>query len=254
MERVALAVVLAAMLSASAAYAGRRDAPLAAAGRGSPALHTAVHPGALHHRRHHRGARVPQRAHRRHSTVELRSARAAAVPVVPSRLPHPARSREHPHATLPVLVKPGHHTSWGGGLRTACIPAGERWMLSLNAARIAFDQVAGIREAEHRANAARGPPRPRPIAQIPPACFARSRRILSPARLRPPASHSNLPARGPRTPASGARRPARTLAGVPRRKSAFTFVVPASPHRRANVRRGESAAAFSPWLSTGGAS
>jgi hypothetical protein len=277
MEQVALAVVLAAMLSASAAHAGRHDAPRAAAGRGTPAIHTAVHAGALHHRRH-RGARGLHGARRHHATVELRSARAAAGPVGPPRLPHPDRSREpHPRATLPVLVRPGHHPSWGGGSRTACIPAVERWTLSLNGTRIALDHDSGIREAEHQANAARGPPRPRPIAQNPPACFARSRPILSPARLDPPTSHSTLPARGWRTPAPGTRRSPRTLAGVPRRsprtlaavprrsprtlagvprrESAFTFVVvPASPHGRANVRRRESAAAFPPWLSTGGVS
>jgi hypothetical protein len=249
---------------ASDAPAARAAAalPRAARATGSPALHTATPARPLHHHLHH-GALAAHHPGRR-PTPELRAHRQALRPAGGAPVP-PAPAREsHPRAALPVLVRPAHHPTWGGGSRLACALTASSWTLSVNATTIARDEGAHVPDAGHEANEARGPPRTERIAPIPPT-FARSLPCLPRARSPRSTSDPTLEARPAPEPdlgVSGApralRAPAPALMAAaapargPMRGPAFPFVVPALPLGRADVRRMESAAACHSWLSSGG--
>jgi hypothetical protein len=174
---------------------GREDAVFhASALRASSRV--ALHPGSRLHR-HRYGLHATRHLRRHRAVAELSANRSLGLPPRTAPLPHPAPARApHPRAALPVLVRPGHHTTSGGGARWACLPPGESRTLSLIAARIAFDHHTSLEEIEHRPNAARGPPRLGAHA-LSPAFFARSRSTLSPAQF-PPAANP-IPISGPRT-------------------------------------------------------
>ena len=277
-ERAALAVMIAAMLCAGVTRAVRCDVrptatpalhtatpahlatPRAATpGRRSatPALHTATTARPLRHHLHH-GA-LAHRPAGRHVGPEVRARRPALRTAgnapAPAAPPAPARE-SHPRAALPVLVRPAHHAGWAGGSRLACALPRQGVVLAVTATTIPGEEKALVPDPGHEANEARGPPRPGPIALIPPA-FARSPSFLPRARVLRSASHSNLrarPALERDRRASPVSRPPHDPARNRLNGPVPGFVVPALPHGRADVRRMESATAYCSGLSSGGVS
>ena len=221
------------------------------------AVHTAT-PARSPHRHAHRGALAARRASRRHATPELRAhsqpLRTASVPPAP-----PAPPREsHPRAALPVLVRPAHHLTWGGGSRLAAALPRAVGMLPVALATIRREEEVRASDPVHEVSEARGPPLPGPIAPtpafalrqsyLPRARFLRTTTVFSPSTRIPHASD-----RGASLVSCAARARGPDLA-VPGPGSHFDWFVTALPHGRADVRRLESATAWSSWLSSGGLS
>lgn len=224
--------------------------PRTARATGSPALHTAT-PARPLHRHPHRGLAM-RHASRRHATPELHAHQGALRPAGNAPAPSAPARENHPRAALPVLVRPAHQVSSGGGWRLAAALPRASATLAVSTTSVAPEENVHALDPGHEANEARGPPRSRPIASIPPfarrttfpprARSSRTQRLSFPAAPPPPEADRGVPA------SRASSDPARD----PVRRSALPFVVTAPPLGGAAARRMESATACPSWLSSGG--